>query len=141
MTILRNEPLAAIGISKKSLLFHSILCHRFGSDKRGFCVMRKKDFMASLEVAPTLEGQLDGAIGAFVDCFVSASSIEEALELVKQALLEDNYRILEVEGIRLFSAVDMEDDDAQKEYHAYAEDARRLGDVVYSKFDSYAELD
>lgn len=82
----------------------------------------------SHQSAPLLSEQCSGA---FVTCFVKAKYIEEAIEIAKNVLTEDDYVVTDIDKVILFDPEDWEHD---KESAHLAQEVMSDGEARYSEF-------
>ncbi len=104
--------------------------------------MNKSTYVALLELRP-LEGcVLDPkeTAGAFVRCYVTAISEDEALQKVYEAINEDSFSVEKVEWCVDSSQVEWDNPD-DAEAMSCLRQAENSGDVIYGRFDSWGYED
>jgi len=102
--------------------------------------MTKRAYCGGFEVVPTSKNNVfDGAIGGFVYCFVCERSLRAALDAMENALAEDHYKIRLAEFVRVYDAMDWDDQEAQEKHDMLAQKALSEDDVFYGTFYTYTE--
>lgn len=82
------------------------------------------------------------AEGAFVECYVPASSIEDSLRLARAALEADGYRVMDVDKCLLFEDDDWDDEnDPEGEVRASAHSATSKGEFPRNHQMLWSEAD
>jgi hypothetical protein len=96
-------------------------------------------FIHAIEVSPHATSELSRshpkAKGAYVDCYVQANSIDEALTIVRETLQEDGYEMtLHKESKELYRDDDWLYDEMPPGVREKVEEVIDGGDVVYGEF-------
>jgi len=99
----------------------------------------KKIFCGSFEVQGNTLDKLDGAAGGFVYCFSADKDMYTATQNMMNALIEDEYEIMEVEYIKIVNEEFLEEleEKDRKDFYTLGEKAIKNNDVVYSDFYTY----
>ncbi|MFN2499980.1 MAG: hypothetical protein ABR557_12935 [Pyrinomonadaceae bacterium] len=93
-------------------------------------------FIASIEVAPLSDSQMASrsAIGGFVYCFVPAETQTSAKRMLRDALIEDKYILVNLEFIKEYEGFTWENQEDQIEYDRLAKRAALSNAIVYGTF-------
>ena len=97
-------------------------------------------FIASVEVAPLNGSQMKShGVGALVYCLIPAKSHAAAKKMLKQALVEDKYRLIRLEFLRQYEGFTWEKDEDKTEYDKQAKRAVLNAKVLYGPFYTWSE--
>lgn len=90
-------------------------------------------YVASIDVRPLAGAKLD-AKGATVDVFIAARLAEEAVRKLLEALAEDDYVLIAIDGLREFDDIEWNTSADSDEAAQLKAEAAKQDDVVYSVF-------
>lgn len=101
-------------------------------------------YIASIEVTnfdEITDEQTEGCTGAYVYCFISASSIGEAAEKIYKKLKQKSVQLINEEFIYNFEDYNIEDtdEDLREVFLDGASSAKKNGEVVFSAFYAYED--
>jgi hypothetical protein len=93
----------------------------------------KHIYIAQIEVRPLPGCQMSPEVGgAFTTCFIPALTEEEAQSIMRAALEEDHYRLVDTEHFLRYSREDWDDQDGK--IKSGVAEARATGELVYGEF-------
>jgi hypothetical protein len=92
-------------------------------------------FIASVEVEPLTSSQMgDRGIGACVYCLIPAESKVLAGRKLKECLVEDKYRLVNLEFLEKYDGFAWENEEDQIEFDRLAKRAALNNELVYGTF-------